>query len=80
MPQAGSGSAEIATADYRYQGAMARADAQDDRADVAHAQEITLEGLRRIRKLIQEMQNASSIVIGTIDSTQETAMQIRRTI
>lgn len=80
VPQAGSGSAEIATADYRYQGAMARADAQDDRADIAHAQEITLEELRRIRKLIQEMQNASTLVIGTIDSTQETAMQIRRTI
>ena len=78
--QAGGGAAEITTAKYNYEAAQDRADAQDDRADLAKAQEITLEELRRIRKLIEEMQNASTIVIGTIDETQETAMNIRRTI
>ena len=80
VDQAGSGSAQIATSDYRYQAASARADAQDERAELAKTQEITAEELRRIRKLIQEMQSASGIVIGTIDGAQETAMHIRRTV
>ncbi|MCY4496770.1 MAG: type III secretion system translocon subunit SctE [Rhodospirillaceae bacterium] len=78
--QAGGGAAEITTAKYNYEAAEDRADAQDERAELVKAQEITLEELRRIRKLIEEMQNASTIVIGTIDETQETAMNIRRTI
>ena len=80
VSQAGSGSAQIATSDLSYQAAQARADAQDERAELAKAQEITQEELRRIRKLIQEMQGAWSIVIGTIDEAQETSMHIRRTI
>ncbi|MYE14182.1 MAG: hypothetical protein F4X99_21480, partial [Gammaproteobacteria bacterium] len=80
VPQAGGGAAQITTADYPYQAANARADAQDERADLAKAQEITQEELRRIRKLIEEMQSAATLVIGTIDESQETAMHIRRTI
>ena len=80
VAQAGGGSAEIATAKYSYDGASARADAQDDRADMAKYQEITYEELRRIRKLIEQLQNAAAQVIGTIDQTRTTAMKIRRTI
>ena len=80
VSQAGAGSAEIATAKYSYDGASARADAQDDRADMAKYQEITYEELRRIRKLIEQLQNAAAQVIGTIDQTRATAMKIRRTI
>ena len=80
VSQAGGGSAEIATAKYSYDGASARADAQDDRAEMAKYQEITYEELRRIRKLIEQMQNAAAQVVGTIDQTQTTAMNIRRTV
>ena len=80
VDQAGSGAAQIATSDFNYQAATARADAQDERAELAKTAEITEEELRRIRKLLEEMQNASSIVIGTIDDAQGTAMNIRRTI
>ena len=80
VPQAGGGAAQISTAEFRHQAASARADAQDERAEMAKAQEITLEELRRIRKLLQAMQNVSTLVIGTIDESQETAMQVRRTI
>ena len=80
VPQAGGGSAQIATADYRYQAANARADAQDERAELAESQEMTLEDLRRIRKLIEEMQSGAALVIGTIDESQDTAMHVRRTI
>ena len=80
VAQAGGGSAEIATAKYSYDGASARADAQDARADMAKYQEITYEELRRIRKLIEQLQNAAGQVIGTIDQTRATAMKIRRTI
>ena len=80
VSQAGGGSAEIATAKYSYDGASARADAQDARADMAKYQEITYEELRRIRKLIEQLQNAAAQVIGTIDQTRTTAMKIRRTI
>ena len=80
VSQAGGGSAEVATAKYSYDGASARADAQDDRADMAKYQEITYEELRRIRKLIEQMQNAAAQVVGTIDQTQTTAMNIRRTV
>ena len=80
VSQAGGGSAEIATAKFSYDAANARADAQDDRADMARYQEITYEEMRRIRKLIEQLQNASALVIGTIDQTQTTAMKIRRTI
>ena len=80
VSQAGGGSAEIATAKYSYDAANARADAQDDRAEMAKYQEITYEEMRRIRKLIEQLQNASSLVIGTIDQSQSTAMKIRRTI
>ena len=78
--QAGGGSAQIATSKYSYDGATARAEAEDDRADMAKYQEITYEELRRIRKLIEQLQNAASMVIGTIDETQNTAMNIRRTV
>ena len=78
--QAGGGSAEITTAKYSYDGANARADAQDEKADMAKFQEITYEELRRIRKMIEQLQNAASMVIGTIDQTQTTAMNIRRTV
>lgn len=80
VSQAGGGSAEIATAKYSYDGASARADAQDERADMAKYQEITYEEMRRIRKLIEQLQNAAAQVIGTIDQTQATAMKIRRTV
>ena len=80
VSQAGGGSAEIATAKYSYDAANARADAQDDRAEMAKYQEITNEELRRIRKLLEQLQNAAAQVIGTIDQTQATAMKIRRTI
>ena len=80
VPQAGGGSAQVATSDYRYQAATARADTQDEKAELAEAQEVTLEDLRRIRKLIEEMQNAATMVIGTIDESRETEMHIRRTI
>ena len=80
VTQAGGGSAEVATAKYSYDGASARADAQDDRADMAKYQEITYEELRRIRKMIEQMQNAAAQVVGTIDQTQTTAMNIRRTV
>ena len=80
FPRPGGGSAEIATAKFAYDGATARADAQDDRADMAKYQEITYEELRRIRKMIEQLQSAAAQVIGTIDQTQETAMKIRRTI
>lgn len=80
VSQAGGGSAEIATAKYSYDGANARADAQDDRADMARDQEITAEELRRIRKLIEQLQIAATQVIGTIDQTRSTAMKIRRTV
>ena len=80
VSQAGGGSAEIATAKYSYDGAGARADAQDARADTARYQEITYEELRRIRKLIEQLQNAAAQVIGTIDQTQATAMKIRGTV
>ena len=80
VSQAGGGSAEIASAKYSYDGASARADAQDARADTAKYQEITYEELRRIRKLIEQLQNAAAQVIGTIDQTQATAMKIRRTV
>ncbi|MXY55897.1 MAG: hypothetical protein F4029_00475 [Gammaproteobacteria bacterium] len=80
VPQAGGGSAQIATSDFRYQAATARADTQDERAELAEAQEVTLEDLRRIRKLIEEMQNAATMVIGTIDESRDTEMHIRRTI
>ena len=78
--RAGSGSAEIAASKYAYDGANTRADAQDDQADMAKYQEITNEELRRIRKLIEQMQNAAAQVIGTIDQNQTTAMNIRRTV
>ena len=80
VSQAGGGSAEIATAKFSYDAANARADAQDARAETAKYQEITYEELRRIRKLIEQLQNAAAQVIGTIDQTQTTAMKIRRTI
>ena len=80
VSQAGGGSAEIATATFSYDAANARADAQDARAETAKYQEITYEELRRIRKLIEQMQNAAAQVIGTIDQTQTAAMKIRRTI
>ncbi|MCY3622467.1 MAG: type III secretion system translocon subunit SctE [Gammaproteobacteria bacterium] len=80
VPQAGGGSAQVATSDYRYQAATARADTQDEKAELAEMQEVTLEDLRRIRKLIEEMQNAATMVIGTIDESRETEMHIRRTI
>ena len=80
VDQGGGGAAEITTAKYAYDGASARADAEDERADMAKYQEITYEELRRIRKLIEQLQNASSMVIGTIDQTQTTAMNIRRTV
>ena len=80
VSQAGGGSAEIATAKFSYDGASARADAQDDRADMAKYQEITYEELRRIRKMIEQLQNAAAQVVGTIDQTQTTAMNIRRTV
>ena len=80
VSQAGGGSAEIATAKYSYDGANAQADAQDDRADMARDQEITAEELRRIRKLIEQLQTAATQVIGTIDQTRTTAMKIRRTV
>ena len=80
VSQAGGGSAEITTAKYSYDGANARADAQDDQADMARYQEITDEELRRIRKLIEQLQNAAAQVIGTIDQTRTTAMKIRRTV
>ena len=80
VSQAGGGSAEIATAKFSYDGANARADAQDARADMARYQEITYEEMRRIRKLLEQLQNASALVIGTIDQTQATAMKIRRTV
>ena len=80
VSQAGGGSAEITTATYSYDAANARADAQDDRAEMAKYQEITYEELRRIRKLIEQLQNAAAQVIGTIDQTQTTAMKIRRTV
>ena len=47
---------------------------------MAKYQEITYEELRRIRKLIEQLQNAAAQVIGTIDQTRTTAMKIRRTI
>ena len=80
VSQAGGGSAEIATAKFSYDAANARADAQDARADAAKYEEITYEELRRIRKLLEQLQNASALVIGTIDQTQTTAMKIRRTV
>ena len=80
VSQAGGGSAEIAAAKYSYDGATARADAQDDRAEMAKYQEITYEERRRIRKLSEQLQNAAAQVIGTIDQTRTTAMKIRRTI
>ena len=80
VSQVGGGSAEIATAKYSYDAADARADAQDGRADMARYQEITDEELRRIRKLIEQLQNAATQVIGTIDQAQTTAMRIRRTV
>ena len=80
VSQAGGGSAEIATAKFSYDAANARADAQDDRAEMAKYQEITYEEMRRIRKLLEQLQNASAQVIGTIDQTQTTAMKIRRTV
>ena len=80
VSQAGGGAAEITTAKYTYDAANARADAQDARAETAKYQEITYEELRRIRKLIEQLQNAAAQVIGTIDQTQTTAMKIRRTI
>ena len=78
--QGGGGAAEITTAKFAYDGAEARADAEDERADMAKYQEITYEELRRIRKLIEQLQNAASMVIGAIDQTQATAMNIRRTV
>ena len=80
VSQAGGGSAEIATAKFSSDAANARADAQDARAETAKYQEITYEELRRIRKLIEQLQNAAAQVIGTIDQTQTTAMKIRRTV
>ena len=47
---------------------------------MARYQEITYEELRRIRKLIEQMQNAATLVIGTVDQTRTTAMKIRTTV
>ncbi len=80
VPQAGGGAAQITTAEFRYEAATARADAQDERADLAKAQEITQEELRRIRKLIEEMQAGAALVIGTIDDSHAATMRIRQTI
>ena len=80
VSQAGGGAAEITSAKYSYDAANARADAQDARADMAKYQEITYEELRRIRKLIEQMQNAATLVIGTVDQTRTTAMKIRTTV
>ena len=80
VPQAGGGAAQIATSDYRYQAAEARADAADERADMLEAQEITAEEIRRIAKLLEQLQGAWAITVSTIDDSEATHMQVVRPV
>ena len=80
VPQAGGGAAQITTSDYRYQAAQARADAADERADMLEAQEITYEEMRRIAKLLEQMQTAWAIVMSTVDDGAATRMRLARTV
>ena len=78
VPQAGGGAAQITTADYRYQAANARADAADDRADLAAAQDITYEEMRRIAKLMEQYQAMTGMVIASITEYADTGTHVAR--
>ena len=80
VTQAGGSSAQVATTTYTYEATMARADVQDEQAQLARLQDMTYDQLRRIRKLIEQLQDAGMIVVATIADSRDTAMQIRQTI
>ena len=78
--QIGSGSAQIDVTVHNYDAANARADAQDEQAELAKHLQITYDWLQRIRKLIEQLQQAGMIVAETIADSRDTSMNIRKTI
>lgn len=74
--QAGGAGAQAATGAYNYEASMAQADADKARADLALIQEITLEELQRIRKMLEQLQQSRAAVNDIITSSNETASKI----
>ena len=74
--QAGSAGTQAATGAYNYQASTAQADADEARADLALIQEITMEELQRIRKLLQQLQESRAAVNDVISNSNETALKI----
>ncbi len=74
--QAGGAGTQAATGAYNYQASNAQADADEARADLARIQEITMEELHRIRKLLQQMQESRAAVNDIISNSNQTASKI----
>ena len=74
--QAGGAATQAATGAYNYKASMAQADSDEARADLALIQEITMEELQRIRKMLQQLQESRAAVNDIITNSNQTASKI----
>ncbi len=70
----------IDTAKKEYETTTARADMMRNKAELAKLAAMDEEDMRRIKKLIQQLQDASGMVIDTLSSADEAATKIRTSI
>ena len=74
------GSIGIDTARKEYDGTMARSYAMRDKAELAKLAAMDEDDMRRIKKLIEQLQNATVMVLDTLSSADETATKIRTSV
>ncbi len=74
------GSIGIDTARKEYDATMARSYAMRDKAELAKLAAMDEDDMRRIRRLIEQLQNATAMVLDTLSSADETATKIRTSV
>jgi hypothetical protein len=70
----------IDTAKKEYEGTIAHSDAMRDRAELAKLAALDEDDMRRIRKLIEQLQRSSVMALETLSSADETATKIRTSV
>ena len=80
VTQVSVGGLSIGNATKGYEASMARAGAMRDKAVLAKMQAQDEDDMRRIRNMIERLENAQRSVMSTISRSDEVSLQIRQTI
>ena len=80
VSQMATGGVTIGSATQSYQASSARASSMRDKALLTKMQAQDEEDMRRIRNMIEQLENAQSAVMSTIVKSSEMALQIRQSI